>query len=232
MGVFYLDTEFTNGNFYLGDIFEIACLSEDSGYIFHSYINIGHKIPDYLKGLCDVTDEKIKSSPSFCDTMNGLITFISTEERNPPTKIIAHGGYLSDFPLLLVNCMKENFNYTWFEKCEFIDSVKELQRLGYKRPGLDSLSSSNRIHSAAEDVELLREIASNLLPQSLNMYSLRDIEQYMHDKMPVTITELRNLAADTTTSLYLEAVLYELAVTNTALNKKQAWKIAKYYRRR
>ena len=231
MGVFYIDTEFTNGNFYLGDIFEIACLSEDSGYIFHSYINIGYKIPNYVKRLCDVTDEKIKSCPSFYNVMTELINFISMEERHAPTKIVAHGGYLSDFPLLLANCMKENFDYTWFKKCEFIDSVKELQRHGYKRPGLDSLSSSpNRVHSAVRDVELLREIATKLLPQTLNIYTLRDIEQYMQIKMPISIAELRNLAADT--SRHLEAVLYELAVEKTALSKKQAWKIARYYSRR
>ena len=87
------------------------------------------------------------------------------EERHTPTKIVAHGGYLSDFPLLLANCMKERFDYTWFGKCEFIDSVKELQRLGYKRPGLDSLSSPDRVHSAVGDVKLLRAIATSLLPQ-------------------------------------------------------------------
>ena len=40
MNRFYLDTEYSNDNYYLGDIFEIAVLSEKSGYIFHSYIKI------------------------------------------------------------------------------------------------------------------------------------------------------------------------------------------------
>ena len=32
--------EFTNGNYYLADIIEIALVAEDSGNTFHSYIRI------------------------------------------------------------------------------------------------------------------------------------------------------------------------------------------------
>ena len=62
MGIFYIDNEYTNGNYYLGDVFEIACLSENSGYIFHCYINIASTIPAYIKRMCNVTDRKIKHS--------------------------------------------------------------------------------------------------------------------------------------------------------------------------
>ena len=229
MGIFYIDTEYTNGNFYLGDIFEIACLSEDSGYIFHSYINIGCTIPNYVKGLCNVPDEKIKSSPSFYEVMNGVIEFINAHESQPPIKIISHGGYLSHFPLLFTNCMRNRFDYTWFEKCEFIDSVKELQQLGYRKPGLDSFAPPHRIHSAAGDVELLREISNKLLrSQNLNVYTLEDIIQYIHTKMPISIVELQ-VVANTKTFQHLEALLHELAAANTALNTKQVEKIARYY---
>ena len=181
MGIFYIDTEYTNGNFYLGDIFEIACLSEDSGYIYHSYINIECTIPNYVKRLCNVSDEKIKSSPSFYEVMNGVIEFINAQESQPPIKIISHGGYLFDFPLLFTNCMRNRFDYTWFEKCEFIDSVKELQQLGYRKPGLDSFAPPDRIHSAARDVELLGEISNKLLrSQNLNIYLRRYYAVYTH----------------------------------------------------
>ena len=33
-----MDLEFTNGNYYLADILEIALLLEESGYAFHSYV--------------------------------------------------------------------------------------------------------------------------------------------------------------------------------------------------
>ena len=36
LGRFYLDLEFTNGNYYLSDILEIALVAEESGNTFHS----------------------------------------------------------------------------------------------------------------------------------------------------------------------------------------------------
>ena len=36
--MFYLDMEFTNGNYYLADILELALVAEESGYVFHSYV--------------------------------------------------------------------------------------------------------------------------------------------------------------------------------------------------
>ena len=229
MGIFYIDTEYTNGNFYLGDIFEIACLSEHSGRIFHSYIDIGYKIPNYLKGLCNVEDEKIKSSPSFYDVMGGLLEFINVEERCPPTRIIAHGGYHADFPLLIANCMKKDFTYAWLNNCELVDSVKELQRLGYKKPGLNSFSPPNRIHSAFDDVRLLRRVANDLLPQTLHIYTLEDIIHQMYTKMSVSIIELQRLASEAATLQCMEVLLHELSTENTALNKKQVRKIARHY---
>ena len=229
MGIFYIDTEYTNGNFYLGDIFEIACLSEHSGRIFHSYINIGYKIPNYLKGLCNVEDEEVKSSPSFYDVMRELLNFIKVEERDPPTRIIAHGGYLADFPLLVANCMKKDFTYAWLNNCELVDSVKELQRLGYKKPGLNSFAPPNRIHSAFDDVRLLHRVANDLLPQKLHIYTLEDIIHQMYTKMPISIIDLRRLAGEAESLQHMEALLHELSTENTALNKKQVWKIARHY---
>ena len=44
MGRFYLDMEFTNGNYYLVDILEIALLSEESGNVYHSYVKINYSV--------------------------------------------------------------------------------------------------------------------------------------------------------------------------------------------
>ena len=38
MGRFYLDMEFTNGNYYLVDILEKVLLAEESGNVYHSYV--------------------------------------------------------------------------------------------------------------------------------------------------------------------------------------------------
>ena len=49
------------------------------------------------------------------------------------------GGYLNDFPILLANCMKHNYDWTPLEGCMSVDSMRVLQNSGYKRPGLDAL---------------------------------------------------------------------------------------------
>ena len=54
--------------------------------------------------------------------------------------IIAHRGYLNNFPILLANCMKHNYDWTHLlEGCMFVESMQVLQDSGYKRPSLDSL---------------------------------------------------------------------------------------------
>ena len=59
MGWFYLDIEFTNGNYYLSDIIEIALISEDSGYAFHSYVKLHYTIPKRVKLLTNIQDKTI-----------------------------------------------------------------------------------------------------------------------------------------------------------------------------
>ena len=59
MGRFYLGMEFTNGNYYLADIIEIALVAEDSGNTFHSYIRIHYSIPKRVKELMNITDKTL-----------------------------------------------------------------------------------------------------------------------------------------------------------------------------
>ena len=245
-----MDVEYTNGNYYLGDIFDIAVLSENSGYAFHSYINIRYKIPKYLKTICNTTDTMIKNSQPFCKVMKELIQFINHEEEGgdtpaTATTIIAHGGYQCDFPLLIANCMKKEYDFrTPLAKYKFIDSMKVFQSMGYIRPGLDALSNiitgggtakKCRVHSAIQDVELLRDIVKKLLLKDIttissqHTYTLGDILQYMNEQLPVSITKLYKLAADASSNQSLESKLRKHAVIKTALNEKQLCKIAYYY---
>lgn len=239
MGIFYLDTEFTNGNYYLGDIFEIALLSENSGRIFHSYVNIPSRIPRYIKKMCNVTDMIIRKSPPFCKVMNELIGFIEREDKEASSKrtfIIAHGGYLNDFPLLLTNCMRTKYDYTLLEKYTFIDSKLVFESKGYKRPGLDALSGKGdrRIHSAIEDVKLARDVIKKLLVIDITTtntyaYTLQDILQYLEGKLPISIQNIYKIAAQETSYYSFESELYRHAVTKTALNENQVRKIAYRY---
>ena len=73
--------------------------------------------------------------------MNGLVEFLHREQVRGETLpfIIAHGGYLHDFPILLASCMKHNCDkFGILTECMFVDSMKILHDDGYKRPSLDS----------------------------------------------------------------------------------------------
>ena len=85
MGRFYLDMEWTNGNFYLGDIIEIAVISGDSGHIFHSYVKIHYKLSENIKFLCGITDDILENNDSFA---NVFITLLNVLEKEQATLYI------------------------------------------------------------------------------------------------------------------------------------------------
>ena len=101
-----MDVEFTN-------VIEMTLVAEESGNAFHSYTWIHYSIPKRVKGLTNITDRTLAAIG--CDlnnSMTALVEFIHNEQLQSATDsvIIAHGGYLHDFPILLANCMKYNFN--------------------------------------------------------------------------------------------------------------------------
>ena len=101
MSIFYIDLEYTNSNLYIGEVFEIAVLSEKSGYMFHVYISITDKIPPFVKELCGVDDIKlVKEGISFTSAMYKLETFIRDETDENPF-IISHGN--RDSQILFAN---------------------------------------------------------------------------------------------------------------------------------
>ena len=124
---FYLDTEYTNGNYYQGDIFEIALVSEDTGRVFHQYVKIPYNLPKNSKRLCNINDYVIRCKGiSFQLMLNRLWHFLKCETSTPI--IIAHAGYLFDFPILFVNCMKYKINIIdTFSNFTFIDTVRVLK---------------------------------------------------------------------------------------------------------
>ena len=111
MGRFYLDLEFTNGNYYLADIIEMSIVAADTNHEFHRYVRIPYPIPPIVKKLTNITDETLVTyGSSFQDAKQALVHFISTERTSTNhSTIIAHGGYFNDFPILFTKCMKYGF---------------------------------------------------------------------------------------------------------------------------
>ena len=236
MGRFYLDMEFTNGNYYLADIIEIALVAEESGHVFHSYVKIHYPIPKQVKLLTNITDKTLKTiGLSFTVVMQGLVEFINQESDSSPL-IIAHGGYLHDFPILLANCMKHNVDYTPLSEYMYIDSMQILQDEGYTKPGLDALCRDLHVvrkHSALEDAELLMVICnSKLIKDVLRQpygYTFKDILHHLNRKLPISIPRVYKLAVKCLSYQTLEVILYEYVTKKTALNKSQVCKIAYWY---
>lgn len=227
MGVFFIDTEFNNGNFYLGDIFEIACLSSNNR-LFHTYINIQTDIPVYIQRMCGLNTSLIKQAPYFNEAMDNLIKFISLDEDyKTQTILIGHGGRLSDYPLLLANCIKNRYDYNCLKNYKFVDSMEGFRESGYRRPGLDSLLSYQRnIHSAKEDVQLLRNIVTSHKNIRYKLFTYNEIFNHLCEKMPVTISDIRKQVK---TKGNLEQYLRKYVKEKTALNRKQLWKIVNRY---
>ena len=98
--------EFTNVNYYLTDILEIAVVTEESGNIYHRYAKIHYSVPKLVQLLSGITNRTIEThGVPFRDVLDRLVGFIRREATEPAI-IIAHGGYVHDFPILLASCMK------------------------------------------------------------------------------------------------------------------------------
>ena len=109
MGRFFLDLEFTNGNYYLSDIIELALLAEHTGNTFHSYVRIHYCIPTRVKELTNISDDLLAAAGcSFKVTIASLSEFLKDERKQSDTQpvIIAHAGFLFDFPILFANFME------------------------------------------------------------------------------------------------------------------------------
>ena len=238
MGIFYLDIEYTNGNYYLGDIFEIALLSDASGYTFHSYINIPIKsIPYYVRQLCNVNDNMIQSSQSFIHVIQSMFTFMENEEKNnkdnEKTIIIAHGGYLTDFPILFINCMKIGFDCEKLMNTYFIDSVQILQDKGFQNPGQGTFADTDsRVHSALTDVLLTQKVVKTYINYRdiiSHMYTYQDILKYIQKKLPISISDLFQLSRECRTVENYAIKLSQYVHRKSALNSKQLHNIAHKY---
>ena len=61
---FYLDMEFTNGNYYLVDILEIVLFAEESGNVYHSYVKINYSVPKQVQLLTGITNRAMETQGS------------------------------------------------------------------------------------------------------------------------------------------------------------------------
>ena len=129
--------------------------------MFHSYVSIHYSVPKRVQQLTGITNETIKSlGLPFRDVLDGLVEFLHCETI---PIIIAHEGYLHDFPIQLASCMKYDCDkFGILPECMFVDSMQILQDDGYKRTGLDvlceELNIKRKSHSALEHAYILKTV--------------------------------------------------------------------------
>ena len=134
MNLFYLDTEYSHGNYYLGDIFDLTLIAATSGHVFHTLITIPTPLDNYVKFMCDMSDAKLQTEGvPFRDAFTAMIRFINCEVEDEIAEevvvtIMSHSGYLSDFPLLVTNCIKNACDTTAMDKYRFVDTLQLLQK--------------------------------------------------------------------------------------------------------
>ena len=252
MTKFYLDTEYTNGNFYIGDIFEIALIAEESRNVFHTLIKIPSKVSNYIEFFCGIKNNILQSCGlTFQKCFTDMTDFINKEAQSDDDDdddivIIAHGGFLSDFPLLLINCLKNECDTDVMRNYKFIDSLKILQNEQNNEINnhlsLEKLAklvldkTPEEFHAAFYDAETLLLIFQEnpyktILNQNINItsFSLTSIHDYVHSKMPLSIELIYTACSDTQTVESLIKVLSMYLRENTALKKSTVKRISDYY---
>ena len=237
MGRFFLDLEYTNGNYYLADIIELALLSEETGNVFHSYVRIHYLLPKRVKELTRITDDTLASiGCSFKDTFVGLNDFIKSENSHDETVplIIAHAGFLFDFPILFTNCMKHKItDFGFLQHCLFADSLQIMEMNGYHPAGLDALCQQFGLvrggHSALSDVQLLKKVFGNKHVLDQHIHTFERIMFSLKQKLPVPIGKIYEWARRSHSYQDLEKMLVQFVKKKTALSSHQMFKIAYWY---
>ena len=79
-GKVFMDLEFTNGNYFLSDIIELALIAE-TWKVFHRYLKIHYRIPNRVQELTRITDKILANlGCSFTDVVTEMTGFIEREQ--------------------------------------------------------------------------------------------------------------------------------------------------------
>ena len=252
MNRFFLNTEYTNGNFYIGDIFDLALMAEKSGHVFHTLISVPAPLDNYIKFMCSITDEILKKEGvTFKYAFEAMIAFISAEkvEDGEPVTIMAHGGFTCDFPLLVTNCLKNKCDISSMLSYRLVDTVKILQHEAELdttlslQCSLQTLSKKvfgepvhHSIHSAVNDAIMLKNIFQYhpyrkiLLKNMNNTSNINTITWHLNGKMPISIADIYNRYQNVL-SLHHLVLLLSTHIRNqkSSLNATTVEKIALYF---
>ncbi len=163
-----LDTETTGMDPTEGHrIVEIGCIELDNhmptGRTYHQYINPERDVPAEVVAVHGLTEERLKSEPTFGEIVGDFLDFLGTD-----SKLVIHNA---EFDMKFINAELKMFGFPSIDKRRIIDTLWMARK---KFPGspanLDALcrrfqiDNSNRtLHGALLDSELLAEVYMELL---------------------------------------------------------------------
>ena len=159
--------------------------------------------------------------------MVGLVESLQPEylqsESNPI--IIANGGYLRDFPILLASCMKHKYyNFTALAWCMYLDSMQILRDAGYRRPGLDALSLDLNIERKTHSA-LMDAITCNKKPEMFGQphgYTVNGIVYRSTMKLHIPIQKVYNLGVECTWYQELTSIFYEYLTPKDCISSESS----------
>ncbi len=163
-----LDTETTGMDPADGDkLVEIGCVELENhlptGRTYHQYINPERDVPAEAVAVHGLTQERLKSEPTFGEVVGDFLDFLSDD-----SKLIIHNA---EFDMKFINAEMAQFGFPSVDNRRVIDTLAMARK---KFPGspanLDALcrrfniDNSNRtLHGALLDSELLAEVYMELL---------------------------------------------------------------------
>ena len=242
MAVVYIDTEYTDGNLYVGDFIEIAAISEPSGNAFHTLVKVVGEVPKGVTELTGLTTHRVnKEGMDAATALEALDDFLHMEQDNNqhPMTVIAHGGTNSDFPMLLANCIKNQTTLSSFRDAIFLDTVTLFRKAGIQRPGLTSLCERYGIktehrHSAYWDAFALKticELNPSIVFSGRYQMSYDHIMNITQRKMPVHPNVITSISRHVCIN-QLVKILDELAEDGASLAYRTTLKVARYFNSR
>lgn len=160
-----IDTETTGLSHAKGDkIIEIAMVEmigrELTGNNFHSYVNPGRDIPEFVTKIHGITNEKVAAWPKIEEIKDDIIEYVMYGHENPPI-VIAHNA---DFDIGFIRAELNLFHKTEIictKKLQMqMDKAKPFSK-GYKLDDLIkryNINMEREFHGALLDANILAQV--------------------------------------------------------------------------
>ena len=243
----YLSGDFTNGNLYLAYFMQLAAESNKSERKFQKYVKLHEAVPHFSYKRTGITMYLTQQTGEWLkDALIMLDKYIGGEldELHEPIKIISHGGS-KQLLLILALSIERSFGdgylteLDYILRANFVDSAKELQKLGYPRPGLKGICSEFNIplsvpQTAVGNASAIKQLCTRkrrMILEGIQRVTIQDLLHKAWDRMPLSLANVAMIAQKVSFEELLEQ-LYNHSEVTSALKPDVVTRVAKFYKNR